>query len=203
MVSEMNYTFVGFVFVFLVFCVGAAALTQVLQFLPLGRCPSPSCRIRRGSIAPQYYYCHTQFAILYIYIPSMMWSFSSSVVLSSAKMTSSVGVSRERNKKKRMWVERIGRDKTRQAGGGVRQSTESSRNLMREMCTKSTCFADPFNVAVEFALQLLLTAQFQESLPIFYALPLLGKFPIHTVIQYALVRRRDFIPACTALTAAD
>ena len=74
---------------------------------------------------------------------------------------------------------------------------------MREMCTKSTCFADPFNVAVEFALQLLLTAQFQESLPIFYALPLLGKFPIHTVIQYALVRRRDFIPACTALTAAD
>ena len=189
MVSEMNYTFVGFVFVFLVFCVGAAALTQVLQFLPLGRCPSPSCRIRRGSIAPQYYYCHTQFAILYIYIPSMMWSFSSSVVLSSAKMTSSVGVSkeRERNNKKRMWVERIGRD----------------RNLMREMCTKSTCFADPFNVAVEFALQLLLTAQFQESLPIFYALPLLGKFPIHTVIQYALVRRRDFIPACTALTAAD
>ncbi len=55
------------------------------------------------------------------------------------------------------------------------------------MCTKSTCFADPFNVAVEFALQLLLTAQFQESLPIFYALPLLGKFPIYTVIQYVLV----------------
>lgn len=37
------YTFVGFVFVFLVFSVGASALTQVLQLFPLRRRSSPSC----------------------------------------------------------------------------------------------------------------------------------------------------------------
>jgi hypothetical protein len=40
----------------------------------------------------------------------------------------------------------------------------------------STSFANPFNVAVEFLLQLLLSAQFQELLPIFYFLSFLSKF---------------------------
>lgn len=39
-----------------------------------------------------------------------------------------------------------------------------------------TCFADPVYVAVEFPLQLLLTAEFQEGLPILDPLPLLGEF---------------------------
>ena len=39
-----------------------------------------------------------------------------------------------------------------------------------------TCFADPVYVAVEFPLQLLLTAKFQEGLPILDPLPLLGEF---------------------------
>lgn len=40
----------------------------------------------------------------------------------------------------------------------------------------STSFADPLNIAVEFFLQLLLSSQFQELLPILYLLSFLSEF---------------------------
>ena len=48
------------------------------------------------------------------------------------------------------------------------------------IASQSTCFTYPFNVAVEFTLQLLLAPQFQKSLSILYAFSLLGKFSNHT-----------------------
>ena len=88
------------------------------------------------------------------FLASMMWFLSSSVVRSSARMTSSVN-------QKRNHGEPAGFLKRRRR-----------RHLHNSLLTR---LANPVDVAIELSFKLLLPAELEKSLSVFHAFPLLGK----------------------------
>lgn len=72
------------------------------------------------------------------------------------------------------------------------ESLQPKKDVSRKGCTIDkryswhvdflTCFADPIQVTVQFMLELLLSSQFQEGLPVLHLFPLLRKLSTSVTI---------------------